>query len=110
MVRGRLTRKESQAYPIMKQSINGSLGSVPESVDRDDPIAMYPFYLRAMLNLNDAHQSETAEKLGVSKAALGYMMLRHGVEIRKVALTSYEDVEIVLSRTPILPYGRPRQN
>lgn len=44
--------------------------------------------------VNELGLSETAEKLDVSKATLGYWLLKLGIDVRRVALAPGETLEI----------------
>ena len=45
-------------------------------------------------NVNELGLSGTAEKLGVSKATLGYWLLKLGINVRRVALSPGEVLEV----------------
>ena len=44
--------------------------------------------------VNEIGLSSTAEKLGVSKATLGYWLLKLGINVRRVALAPGETLEV----------------
>ena len=44
--------------------------------------------------VNERGLSETAEELGVSKATLGYWLLKLGISVRRVALAPGETLEV----------------
>ncbi len=44
--------------------------------------------------VNDVGLSATAEELGVSKATLGYWLLKLGISVRRIAVSPNEVVEI----------------
>ena len=44
--------------------------------------------------VNDIGLSATAEELGVSKATLGYWLLKLGISVRRIAVSRDEVVEI----------------
>ena len=44
--------------------------------------------------INEIGLSATADELGVSKATLGYWLLKLGIEVRRVALAPGETLEI----------------
>ena len=44
--------------------------------------------------VNDIGLSATAEELGVSKATLGYWLLKLGISVRRIAVSPNEVVEI----------------
>ena len=44
--------------------------------------------------VNDVGLSATAEELGVSKATLGYWLLKLGISVRRIAVSPDEVVEI----------------
>ena len=44
--------------------------------------------------VNDIGLSATAEELGVSKATLGYWLLKLGISVRRIAVSPNEIVEI----------------
>ncbi len=44
--------------------------------------------------VTDRGQSSTAEELGVSKATLGYWLLKLGINVKRVALAPGETIEI----------------
>ncbi len=44
--------------------------------------------------VNEIGLSNTAEKLGVSKATLGYWLLKLGINVRRVALAPGETLEV----------------
>jgi transcriptional regulator with GAF, ATPase, and Fis domain len=44
--------------------------------------------------VNEHGLSETATRLGVSKATLGYWMLKLGINVRRVALAPGETLEV----------------
>lgn len=44
--------------------------------------------------VNERGLSTTAEDLGISKATLGYWMLKLGIHVRRVALRPGESIEI----------------
>ena len=44
--------------------------------------------------VNEIGLSATAEKLGVSKATLGYWLLKLGINVRRVALAPGETLEV----------------
>ena len=44
--------------------------------------------------VTDEGLSATADKLGVSKAALGYWLLKLGIHVRRVALAPGETLEV----------------
>ena len=44
--------------------------------------------------VNDVGLSATAEELNVSKATLGYWLLKLGISVRRIAVSSDEVVEI----------------
>ena len=44
--------------------------------------------------VNEVGLSATADELGVSKATLGYWLLKLGIEVRRVALAPGETLEI----------------
>ncbi len=48
--------------------------------------------------VNDQGMTATADTLGVSKATLGYWMLKMGINVRRVALAPGEVLEV--KRTP----------
>jgi hypothetical protein len=45
--------------------------------------------------INNTGQSQVADDLGISKATLGYWLLKFGIQMRRVALKPGEDVRIV---------------
>ena len=45
-------------------------------------------------NVNEVGLSATAEELGVSKATLGYWLLKLGINVRRVALAPGETLEV----------------
>ena len=44
--------------------------------------------------VNEVGLSATAEELGVSKATLGYWLLKLGINVRRVALAPGETIEV----------------
>ncbi len=44
--------------------------------------------------LNEKGLSRTAEQLGISKATLGYWLLKLGIEIRRIAVSAGDRVEV----------------
>jgi hypothetical protein len=48
--------------------------------------------------VNEKGLSATAHELGVSKATLGYWLLKLGIQVRRVALAPGENLEIIRSR------------
>ena len=48
--------------------------------------------------INDAGLTETAKKLGVSKATLGYWLLKFGITVHRVALRPNETIKVVSDR------------
>jgi len=44
--------------------------------------------------VNEKGLSETAQELGVSKATLGYWLLKLGINVRRVALAPGETLEV----------------
>ena len=44
--------------------------------------------------VNERGLSETAQELGVSKATLGYWLLKLGINVRRVALAPGETLEV----------------
>ena len=44
--------------------------------------------------VNEVGLSETAQELGVSKATLGYWLLKLGINVRRVALAPGETLEV----------------
>ena len=56
----------------------------------------YERTLEAMLPemVNEHGLSKTADQLGVSKATLGYWMLKLGISVRRVAVSPGESLEI----------------
>jgi len=44
--------------------------------------------------VNDVGLSATAEELGVSKATLGYWLLKLGISVRRIAVSPDEVVEV----------------
>lgn len=49
------------------------------------------------LMLNEVGLSRTAERIGISKATLGYWLLKMGIQIRRVAVSPGERVEVTRS-------------
>jgi len=47
--------------------------------------------------LNELGLSRTADSLGVSKATLGYWLLKMGIEVRRIAVSPGEKVEVTRS-------------
>ncbi|MBI2165169.1 MAG: hypothetical protein HYU29_02045 [Chloroflexi bacterium] len=44
--------------------------------------------------VNDLGLSATAEELGVSKATLGYWLLKLGIQVRRIALSPGQEIEV----------------
>ncbi len=47
--------------------------------------------------LNEVGMSHTADRIGISKATLGYWLLKMGITIRRVAVSPGERVEVTRS-------------
>ena len=59
--------------------------------------------------VNEVGLSATAEELGVSKATLGYWLLKLGINVRRVALAPGETLEVKrISLTRFLPQPASR--
>ena len=91
-----LARRLGQQYKpaLMKDDTEGTMARKTKPMQRVEKEFSRPLERLLPEKVNEVGLSATAEELGVSKATLGYWLLKLGINVRRVALAPGETLEV----------------
>ena len=78
----------------MKDDTEGNMARKTKLMQRVEKEFSRPLERLLPEKVNEVGLSGTAEELGVSKATLGYWLLKLGINVRRVALAPGETLEV----------------